>query len=787
MKHKPIQTALLVIIFFVQAIFSFSHETTSEEKTRRLTIGEIMEGEEFIGSSPSAPMWSLDSRYLYFRWKKPEKTQENFYRWEKSSREIQKIEIEDMLQSPPVIQEGRYSRFFFEAGQRLIYNRDKSQALLLRDGDISLLDVPSGKITPFILTDERASSAGFSFDQKKIVFVSSENLFLLSLEDGTLQQMTSFSRKDPPQPEKPGEILKWYRDQQIELFKEFQKRQTQEGRTPSLSLGPAKKRRKPFHLKKEQSAYHLEITPAEKKVIFFLSEEIPEAKETIVPDYVTRSGYTQTIRSHTKAAHIPRKYKAGIMDTGSGEVAWLDWGMEKENIYPSSTHWSPDGRHCLLTARSEDRKNEWIFLLDPEAAKAKVLFHIHDTAWVGNLGITNLVWQPDSRYFYFISEKDGFAHLYRSSPEGSPKQLTSGEFEVYQARLSNDGNHFYLITNEEHPGERHLYIMNAGGGTRTKITTLEGQHTPIISPDETTIASLFSSSNHPPELYLQPNRAGAQAEPITLSTTEEFRSYSWHNPEVITFEARDETEVYARLYQPRHWHPAKPSVIFIHGAGYLQNAHKGWSSYYREYMFHNFLMEKGYLVLDIDYRGSAGYGRDCRTATYRHMGGKDLDDIVDGARFLAEELGADPNRIGAYGGSYGGFLTLMAMFTQPDVFASGAALRPVTDWAHYHPGYTVNILNRPHNDPEAYEKSSPVHFAEGLEGALLICHGMVDTNVHFQDTVRLVQRLIELGKENWEAAIYPVEGHSFRNPSSWTDEYKRIFKLFEETLREPGW
>jgi len=126
------------------------------------------------------------------------------------------------------------------------------------------------------------------------------------------------------------------------------------------------------------------------------------------------------------------------------------------------------------------------------------------------------------------------------------------------------------------------------------------------------------------------------------------------------------------------------------------------------------------------------------------------------------------------------------MFTEPDVFAAGASLRPVTDWAHYNHPYTSNILNAPQNDAEAYKKSSPIYFAQGLKGALLICHGMVDVNVHFQDTVRLVQRLIELRKENWELAVYPVEDHGFERTSSWADEYKRILKLFETNLRSPN-
>jgi dipeptidyl aminopeptidase/acylaminoacyl peptidase len=275
---------------------------------------------------------------------------------------------------------------------------------------------------------------------------------------------------------------------------------------------------------------------------------------------------------------------------------------------------------------------------------------------------------------------------------------------------------------------------------------------------------------------------------VTTTPSEEWRGFSWIDPKVITYRARDGVDVYARLYTPEMMgaerDPRRPAVVFVHGAGYLQNAHKYWSTYYREYMFHNLLASRGYVVLDPDYRASSGYGRDWRTAIYRHMGGHDLNDVVDGANFLVETENVHPERIGVYGGSYGGFITLMAMFTAPGTFTAGAALRPVTDWAHYNHGYTSNILNVPTVDPEAYRQSSPIYFAEGLEGHLLIAHGMVDTNVFFQDSVRLAQRLIELRKENWELAGYPVENHAFSEETSWADEYRRILKLFEETLRQ---
>jgi len=332
----------------------------------------------------------------------------------------------------------------------------------------------------------------------------------------------------------------------------------------------------------------------------------------------------------------------------------------------------------------------------------------------------------------------------------------------------------------------HFYAVDVASGRRTQLTTAEGRQDVVVSPDGRTLAVLHSTANRPPELYFQSARPGATPLKVTESASPEFLRYDWIKPEIVMIPASDGggVQVPARLYRPRGA-PANgggAAVIFVHGAGYLQNVHKWWSSYYREYMFHHLLAARGYTVLDLDYRGSAGLGRDWRTAIYRHMGGLDLDDQIAGARWLVTTMHVDSTRIGIYGGSYGGFITLMALFTKPGVFAAGAALRPVTDWAHYNHPYTARILNEPQNDSLAYQRSSPIFFAQGLVGRLLICHGMVDDNVHFQDTARLIQRLIELGKQNWEVAVYPVEAHGFRRNDSWTDEYRRILKLFEETI-----
>ncbi|MCU1246149.1 MAG: peptidase prolyl oligopeptidase active site domain protein, partial [Acidobacteria bacterium] len=456
---------------------------------------------------------------------------------------------------------------------------------------------------------------------------------------------------------------------------------------------------------------------------------------------------------------------------------------KERDVRLGSLVWSDDHSKAVLAVRARDNKDWWLLAFDPATAKTRVLASEHDDAWVRGPQ-DSIGFLPDNDTLWYLSEATGWMQLYSVSyGSATIKPLTAGKFEIDDVALSDDRKWLYLTTSEESPFERHLYRMAPSGGARTKVTAAPGDHQAVVSPDGGAFAEVYSYTNRPPELFVSAMTAGAKRQQITTSPAPEFFTYPWLDVPIVKIKARDGLDVPARIYKPAGWQRGGPGVIFVHGAGYLQNVHRFWSSYFREYMFHHFLMEHGYLVLDVDYRGSAGYGRDWRTAIYRHMGGTDLDDQVDAAKWLVREQGVGEKRIGLYGGSYGGFITLMAMFTQPDVFSAGAALRPVTDWAHYNHGYTSNILNTPQEDPEAYRRSSPIYFAEGLRGPLLICHGVVDTNVHYEDTVRLAQRLIELRKENWSVAYYPVEDHGFVEPTSWADEYKRIFGLFEKSLR----
>jgi dipeptidyl aminopeptidase/acylaminoacyl peptidase len=643
------------------------------------------------------------------------------------------------------------------------------------------------------------------------MFVSNSNLFSIELASGVIQQHTDFRKGNKKPDAKQTEQDKWLKADQLSTFDILKQRSDNKKAADKIAKWDKPKRPKEIYLD-EKNVDNVQLSPDGNYITYRLSKN-SNSKTTVIPNYVTESGFTEDIQSRTKVG-APQNVndffvydisKDTVLQVKTNEIAGIFDQPDYKKDYQSKPDkkdkkpepravnffgpvWSADGKNNVVVIRSADNKDRWIMSIDVATQKLKLLDRQRDEAWIGGpgtggfFGNLSIGWLADNKTIWFQSEETGYSHLYLLDVTTGKKQaLTAGKYEVQSAQLSRDKKSFYITTNEVHPGEKHFYKLAIAGGKFEKITTLTGANEVNVSPDEKWLAIRYSYSNKPWELYLQENKVGAKAVQITNSTSTEFNSYAWKDPEVTTFKARDGADVYTRIYKPSK--PNGAAVIFVHGAGYLQNAHKWWSSYFREYMFNNLLVDKGYVVLDLDYRASAGYGRDWRTGIYRFMGGKDLTDHVDGAEWLVKNHGVDPKRIGIYGGSYGGFITLMGMFTTPNVFAAGAALRPVTDWAHYNHPYTANILNEPFADSIAYRKSSPLYHANGLKGSLLICHGMVDTNVHFQDAVRLSQRLIELGKENWELAGYPMEDHGFVEPSSWTDEYKRILKLFEEKLK----
>jgi dipeptidyl aminopeptidase/acylaminoacyl peptidase len=777
-----------------------------------LTVDNIMRGPGLYGYPPQDVRWSGDSQRIYFRWKKhdePVTKELSTYVVSRDGTGLRKLNEEEQKDAPPLsadsAQGGRPREGLPISGDD---TRDWKLSVYSVDGDLYLYNQLTSRRHVLSRTGDREQDPRFTRDEKRITYSRGNNLYVLSPADGSTEQLTDIRSGEEPaagagaaaraggraargaqqdDEERKGtesqEFLKKEERDLLAVVRE-QAKKREEDRARRKKENP----RKPFRINQRQAVTSLHLSPDETYVLALITETSTDAKTAVVPNFVTDTGYTTEITTRTKVGDVPPNTRIAFLDVKTGESKWLDPGIKDgdkdREIRLGRPMWSDDGSKLAVVGRSADNKDQWLFAVDPSSAKVRVITSMHDDAWVGGPAANAFGWLADNQRLYFTAERDGWSHLYTVKFEGGePKQLTSGKWEVREVKLTPDRSQFVITTSEVHPGEDHLYLMGVDGGARRKITHIPGGHDAVLSPDGATIASVFSYTNKPPELLLL-NAKNPSAKPIqvTQSPAPDFAAFPWLDVPIVEIPARDGAKLPARMYKGQNFRSGGPLVVFVHGAGYLQNVHHRWSTYAREYMFHHLLMERGYMVLDVDYRASAGYGRDWRTGIYRHMGGKDLDDQVDAVKWAIAQHGVHPKRVGIYGGSYGGFITLMALFTQPDMFAAGAALRPVTDWAHYNHGYTSNILNIPQKDAEAYRRSSPIYHAQGLKGALLICHGMVDINVHFQDTVRLVQRLIELRKENWELAAFPVEDHAFIQPTSWADEYKRILKLFETNL-----
>jgi dipeptidyl aminopeptidase/acylaminoacyl peptidase len=769
-----------------------------------LTVPNIMRGPEHVGEPPAAVRWTDDARWIYFRWKpggQPWSEPTALYRVPAAGGEPVRLSAAAADSVGPLIAGGDLSP-------------DERTRVTAYQGDLYLIERRTLKTRRLTETKAVESNPVFSQDGKTVFFLRDNNLFALSLADGALRQLTDLRTGPEPKETKPAGQRKYLVEQQQELFEHIRLQEARREEEDARRQAREAAELKPVYLQQNERTMGLAVDRGGRFAILRIGKPARDARQTMVPDWITSSGFTEPLNIRSKVGDAQLEGRMALLTLATGEVKWLELapkaaGGNTETAAAStagantaaqptasmyagqlaSTNflgWNRDGSKGLITALSYDFKDRWIHLLDAATGELSTIAHDHDDAWIAGPCLDACAgWLPDGKAIYFTSERDGHNHLYTVGADGQGlRQLTSGEWEIDHVELAPTRDRFYLSTNEGSPFEQHFFQMGLDGSRRTRITTRAGGHDATPSPEGKRLAVVYSYANQPPELFVMENKAGAPMRQLTTSPTTAWRSFGWVAPEIVHFTARDGASVPARIYRPSDLgaQPNGAAVIFVHGAGYLHNVHNWWSSYYREYMFHHLLAERGYVVLDIDYRGSKGYGRDWRTAIYRHMGGKDLTDQVDGVNYLLAHEGVEAGRVGIYGGSYGGFITLMALFTEQESFGAGAALRAVTDWAHYNHGYTGRILNFPQDDDEAYRRSSPIYFAEGLRAPLLIAHGMVDTNVHFQDVVRLSQRLIELGKTDWEMAVYPVENHGFVEPSSWTDEYRRILELFERHL-----
>ncbi|MFZ2237254.1 MAG: prolyl oligopeptidase family serine peptidase [Dokdonella sp.] len=787
-----------------------------------VTLEQAMANPDWIGPPVERPYWTLDGRGIYYSLKQDGKSIRDLYRIGTDGSNAAIIDPKAMANAD---------------GANPVFDASRRYAAFIRNDDVFLRELSNGRLIQVTRTPKPEASPQFSADGRSLQYRQENDWFIHDIASGVSGPAALLKLENDPDAKKPDDLAQL----QQRLFSTLREikadKDAKKAHEEAFASGDPTRAPLPVYVGDDIEITDSSLSPDGKHLLLVTTPKSYDAGKVVkLQKWVTESGYEESEDERTrvgrgnpapqsllsinlatrKTTPVKMTGLAGIgddplkaiRDENATEIAAIkaaakadtensgtEGAKDKDKkagdksteraVTIAQMKWSSDGRNVAVQLRSIDNKDRWIASVDFSNNQFIEQQRLTDPAWI-NWNFNDFGWTRDGRAIWYLSEETGYSQLYVKTLGGKAKALTSGTFEVSGPVESADGRWFYVRSNKLAPYSYDVYRVAANGGDLQRVTPYQGLDSFVLSPDDRQLAVLHSSSHIPQQLaVLSADGSGVPTE-LTDTRKPAFKALQWQAPTIVSVPSSQAAlPIWAKLYRPADFDANKryPAVLFVHGAGYLQNTHLSYPNYFREQMFHNLLTERGFVVLDMDYRASEGYGRDWRTAIYRQMGTPELQDLVDGVDWLAKNHAVDRENVGVYGGSYGGFMSLMALFRQPDVFKAGAALRPVTDWTSYNHEYTSNILNNPQDDPIAYRRSSPIEYADGLKGHLLIAHGMIDDNVLFQDSIRLYQRLIELRKEDFEIAPYPMERHGFVHSDSWYDEYRRILKLFDDNLK----
>jgi dipeptidyl aminopeptidase/acylaminoacyl peptidase len=777
-QNKLFQAAVFCFFTFVFCLSALP---------QNLSVRDIMREPSIAGMRPDSEKLSPDGKTVIFSWNAEGKEPRNLYIVPTSGSEPRILVYAEQNYEPRIpapeskLNYGLVVRDDFAKAREknlfgVEFSPDSKRILFLQNTDIYVLDLSAKDAKPRRITRTQGSENSARWiSNDSILYSSNGNYFVLNLRETALIQVT---REANP----------------AAFVSIFNVNATEDGKLAAYVVSDGSKQRALF---------------------------VPNYLDEFVQSPSTRRGFTEQKVLVTKT-------------DGSLEKPFeLKLPKAEGACYIRGIDWAADNASLIVDRVDKDTKRRQIFYvykIGEKDEKTITVTEETDEKWIAPLSRIVEPNPKNAAEILFASEKDGFNHLYLATLERAPKtsnstetgfttnvltkQLTKGSFEIDWAKWIADGKQVIFSSTENNTAEREFFVYDfeinekllafkdsfvkskdgmtsvssAGrGGMKTNPQIDEENSQPVLLYE-------FSKWNQPTELFVYPRicpRCGRVFQPvqITKSAPETFLKTKWNEPKFVDIPTRDGKTVKSRVYLPANFNKSKkyPMVIFVHGAGYLQNTINGWNNYYREFMFNDMLTRKGYVVLDIDYRGSAGYGRDWRTDVHDFLGGKDYDDHLDAIDYAVKNYAVDEKNVGIYGGSYGGFMAGMLVMRAPEKIAAAAALRSVFDWKNYYassPVYTVERLGFPDKNPEAYKRSSPIAYAENLRRPLLILHGLVDDNVHAQDSIQLVEKLMRLEKtQHFEAMFYPSESHAFTRPTSWADEYERIFWFFERHLK----
>lgn len=509
-------------------------------------------------------------------------------------------------------------------------------------------------------------------------------------------------------------------------------------------------------------------------------------RERSIPDYLADEARMRDVRRAYPGEPAERR-RVGIIEVGSASVHWLALDGDVQDSIQALA-WSPDSRELLIDTSDLYAKHRRLQIARVADGRVENWLKEHDPRNVNADGWA--AWSPDGRGIYFTSDRDEDFHVYlRARRGGAAKRITRGDWAVDDVQLVPGARALFVSGNLGKPEERHLFRVPLGGGTPQRLTRSAGSHFVVVAPDGRHAAGEFSSDTVPPDLFvtdLGAARADTGAERrITHSPLAEFADYHWAPTRYVTFRSPiDGATLHGRLTVPPDFDATRGRYPAIIGSIYSNTVRNRWGGRvaHPTWGLDHFLAQQGYVLLNIDVAGSAGHGKAFRQRILLDYGGIDIADIEAGAHWLAGTGFVDADRLGIWGSSYGGLMTVMALSTRPGLFRAGVAGAPATNVLHALTG-EMRVMGRPQDHPEAYARASAYTHAEDLEGALMIIHGMRDDVVLYRDSVALTHKLMLLGKEV-DLVTLPDAGHGWDNEGLYQTVYafRRLVDHFDRHL-----